>query len=120
MPLWLVHGVEQFGRFGLFLEGDKLGAVAYNCCLVTHLGLQDSRVIDVDLLLQKRKKKTQTQTHSSNLLLGKFCFSVFCEQLSNAKLSEIYVLEMQDQSNGLLVIAFVVSIRKPVLPLGLD
>lgn len=34
--------------WGVF-RGKKLGAVAYNGCLVTHLGLQDSRVIDVGL-----------------------------------------------------------------------
>lgn len=52
MPLPLVHGVEGFKRFGLFLEGGKLGAVASNGCLVTHLGSQDSRVIDVGLFHQ--------------------------------------------------------------------
>lgn len=41
--------MEGFVRFEVFLEGKKLGAVAYNGCLVTHLGLQDSRVIDVGL-----------------------------------------------------------------------
>lgn len=52
MPLSLVHGVKGFERFGLFLEGGKPGAAAYNGCLVTHLGLQDSRVIDVGLFQQ--------------------------------------------------------------------
>lgn len=52
MPLSLVHGVKGFGRFVLFIERGKPGATAYNGCLVTHLGLQDSRVIDVGLFHQ--------------------------------------------------------------------
>lgn len=52
MPLSLVHKMKGSGRFGLFLEGGKPGAAAYNGCLVTHLGLQDSRVIDVGLFHQ--------------------------------------------------------------------
>lgn len=52
MPLSLVHEVEGFGRLRLFLEGDKIGAVAYNGCLVTHIGLQDSRVIVAGLFHQ--------------------------------------------------------------------
>lgn len=52
MPLSLVHVVEGLGRFGLFLEGGKLCAVAYNSCMVTHLELQACRVTGVGLFHQ--------------------------------------------------------------------
>lgn len=69
--------------------------------------------------MHMQKQPTQ-QKHSSKLLFGRFCFSVSFEQLSDTKLSEIYVLEMQDQSRSFLVMVCVVSIRKRVLPSGLD
>lgn len=121
MPLSLVHGVKGFGRFVLFIERGKPGATAYNGCLVTHLGLQIAGSLMQAYFISKREKKgKKKQTHTSKLFLGKQCFSVLCEQFSNAKLSEINALKIKDQNRGLLVIAFVVSIRNPVLPLGLD